>query len=62
MSVAVNSVIYNPLEEFVSKYRSLHAEHTNQFFEALVRKFGVNIEENRKTVKQYDFYKEHLAK
>ena len=27
----MNSVIYNPLEEFENKYKNLHAENTNKF-------------------------------
>jgi len=62
MNAIMNSVIYNPLEEFNSKYKSLHSDNTNKFFDELVRQSAVNIEENRKTVEQYNFYKENLAK
>ena len=33
----MNTVIYNPIEEFESKFKNAHAEHTNQFFEKLVQ-------------------------
>lgn len=58
----MNSVIYNPLEEYNNRLKSLHLEHTNRFFEKLVQQSNVNIEENRKTVKQYDEYRENLKK
>lgn len=58
----MNSVIYNPLEEFDSKYRDAHAKRTNEFFEDLVRESHIDIEQNRKTVKLYHEYKENLAK
>ncbi len=58
----MNSVIYNPLEEFESKYRALHGENTNAFFEALVKQSGVDIEQNRETVRQYNEFKSNLLK
>ena len=58
----MNSVIYNPLEEFDSKYRELHTENTNKFFDDLVKQSGIDIELNRETVRQYNEYKENLAK
>ena len=44
----MNSVIYNPLEEYESKLKVLHNENANKFFENLVKQSGVDIE---KTVK-----------
>lgn len=58
----MNAVIYDPLEEFEKKHRQTHAENTDRFFEELVRKSGVDIEQNRETVRQYYAYKENLAK
>ena len=58
----MESVIYNPLEEYESKYKNLHLENTNNFFENLVKKSGVDIEKNRATVKLYNEYKENLSK
>ncbi len=58
----MNAVIYNPLEEFEQQYRDRHCANTQQFFDELVEKSGVNIDENRKTVEQYNIYKENLAK
>jgi hypothetical protein len=46
-------MIYNPLEEFESKYKSLHLDKTKEHFETLVTRSGVDIETNRATVKQY---------
>lgn len=58
----MNSVIYNPLEEYENKFKNLHLENTNSFFEKLVAQSGINIEENRETVKQYNDYKDNLKK
>lgn len=58
----MTTVIFNPLEEYDGKYRQLHGEKTNQFFDELVKKSGVDIEQNRKTVQLYDQYRENLAK
>ena len=58
----MHSVIYNPLEEFENKYRSLHAEKTAAFFEKLVQQSGVDIEQNRQTVLQYQTYIENVKK
>lgn len=62
MNAVLNSVIYNPLEEFKNKYQALHSKNVNCFFEELVKQSNVNIEENRATVKQYNEYKENLVK
>lgn len=58
----MTTVIYNPLEEFDGKYRALHSENTNQFFEELVKRSGIDIEQNRKTVAKYDEIRENLVK
>ena len=50
----MNSVIYNPLEEYESKFKNLHLENTNSFFEKLVQQSSVDIDKNRETVKRYD--------
>ena len=58
----MNSMIYNPVEEFDSKFKDLHMENTKKYFEELVNRSGVNVEENRKTVKEYNELKENLPK
>lgn len=58
----MNSVIYNPLEEFDSKFREKHSESTKSFFEKLVQQSGVDIAQNRETVKLYNKYKDDLSK
>ena len=50
----MDTMIFNPLEDYEKKFQSLHFEITEQFFSELVKKSGVDIEENRKTVKEYD--------
>lgn len=61
-SDGVSEVIYKPLEEFESKYKDMHSEKTKKFFDSLVQKSGVNIEQNRETVRQYKEYKENVVK
>ena len=50
----MDSMIYNPSEDFDKKYKSLHQDKTKAFFDELVKKSGVDIEANRKTVAEYD--------
>ena len=55
-------VIYDPLAEYESKFRSLHTDNTKGYFEELVQRSGVDIEENRKTVREYNQLRENLSK
>lgn len=57
----MQSVIFNPVEEFKSKYKDLHAQNTRAFFERLVQQSGVDVEQNRQTVRLYNEYKENLS-
>ena len=50
-------MIFNPLEEYEKKLKDVHSNNANVFFENLVKQSGVNIEENRKTVEQYNIEK-----
>ena len=58
----MDTMIYNPLEEYRDKFKDLHLEKTTAFFEKLTKQSGVNIEENRKTVEEYNTYRENLKK
>lgn len=58
----MDSIIYNPLEEYEKKLKAIHVEKTSAYFDSLVSKSNVNIEENRKTVAQYNIYKQNLVK
>ena len=58
----MNAVVFNPLEEYLSKYKDAHLENTTQFFEELVKRSGVDIEKNRETVRLYNEFKENLSK
>lgn len=58
----MDTVIYNPQKDYESKYRNAHIQNANNFFDTLVKQSGVDIEQNRKTVKQYNEYKENLKK
>ena len=50
----MDSMIYNPSEDFDNKYKALHKDETSSFFDELVKKSGVDIEANRKTVAEYE--------
>ncbi|MBR3893727.1 MAG: hypothetical protein IKJ35_01120 [Clostridia bacterium] len=58
----MNSMIYNPLEDYDKKFRDLHFDKTTEFFNALVARSGVDIEANRKTVAEYDAVGKRLRK
>ena len=58
----MNSMIYNPLEEFDDKFKKLHLDNTKNYLEELVRQSEVNIEANRQTVKEHNELKENLSK
>jgi hypothetical protein len=58
----MNTMIFNPLEEFESKYKNLHSDNTTKFFENLVQQSGIDIEQNRETVRQHFELKDNLAK
>lgn len=49
----MNSMIYDPLEEFENDFKQRHSDQTKQYFEDLVRRSKINIEKNRETVKEY---------
>lgn len=55
-------MIYNPLEEFDGKFKNLHLDNTKKYLEELVQQSGVDIEANRKTVKEHNELKENLSK
>ncbi len=46
-------MIFNPLEEYESKYKQLHHKNARAFLDELIAKAQVNADENRKTVKHY---------
>lgn len=58
----MTGVIYEPLELYEQKLKDAHAEKTQAFFEELVSRSGVNIEENRETVRQYNACLEDTGK
>lgn len=58
----MNSMIYNPSEEFDSKFKNLHLDNTKKYFDSLVVQSGVNIADNQKTVKEYNDLKDNLSK
>lgn len=58
----MNSIIYNPIEDYEKRLKDTHLNKTTAFFEDLVKKSNVDIRENQKTVEQYNLYKENLKK
>lgn len=58
----MEEMIYNPLKEYVDKFKQKHLDNTKKFLEKLVQESKINIEENRKTVQEYNTYKENLRK
>ncbi len=58
----MNSLIFNPLEEYDGKFKALHLGNTEKAFEELATRSGVNVEENRATVKEYEACKESVSK
>lgn len=58
----MSDVIFNPVEEFDSKYKNLHLQNTQQYFNRLVHQSGVDIAKNRETVRLYNEHKEIIAK
>lgn len=55
-------MIYDPLAEYESKFRSLHSEKAEKFFDALREKSRIAVEENRTTVKKYHECNDNLKK
>ena len=60
--MTIDAMIYNPLEEFESKYKHIHLENTTNHFNNLVKKSKIDIEENRRTVNKYHKIKEEASK
>lgn len=54
-------VIFDPLEEFDKKYKAAHAENAKIFFDALVKRSGIDIEKNRETVRLYNECKDSFS-
>ncbi|MBQ9974034.1 MAG: hypothetical protein IJP02_03645 [Oscillospiraceae bacterium] len=50
----MSDVIFEPLTEYENRLKQLHLDKTTARFDHYTRQSGVNIEENRATVKQYD--------
>ena len=58
----MNSMIYNPQEEYDNKFKSLHMDNTAKYFDALVDKSGIVAEENRRTVNEYNEVNQKLKR
>ena len=55
-------MIFNPLEEYEQKFKNLHLDNAKKRLDDLVKVSGVDIAENKKTVKEYTELKEKLSK
>ncbi len=58
----VETVIFNPLEDYTTKFKAMHEQKTTAFFQSLVAQSGVDIEQNRKTVTAYEDCKNNTKK
>lgn len=58
----MDTMIYKPAEEFESLHSSRHAALVKAYLDDLVKRSGVDIAENRKTVQEYHALKENLKK
>ena len=58
----MTAVIFEPLKEFENKYKALHGNNTQKFFDAWVKRSGVDIEKNRETVRLYEEHQQILKK
>ncbi|OQA79436.1 MAG: hypothetical protein BWY30_00019 [Tenericutes bacterium ADurb.Bin239] len=45
-------LIFDPLEEYRDRFKGLHNENVNKFFDELLKKSAINVEENDFTVKE----------
>ena len=54
----MDSIIFNPVEDYDKRFRELHKENTQKAFSDLTERSGINVEKNKKTVKKYDEQKE----
>lgn len=44
--------VYEPINEYRSLYKNLHQENTTRYFDELVQKSNINVEENRQTIQK----------
>ena len=47
-----DNTVYDPLKNFKNIYKDLHNENTINYFDELVEKANINIDENQTTVKK----------
>ena len=58
----MDTVIYNPLEDYEKRFKEAHLAATADFFDSLVKQSGVNADENRSTVALYNEFTENIKK
>ena len=58
----MKSMIYNPLQEYEEKFKNVHLENTKSYFSDMLSRSGVDVEENRRTVKLYESERDSVKK
>lgn len=58
----VDSVIYDPLEQFNQSFKMEHAKHVSDYFEELVASSGVNEEQNARIVKSIRKHEDEITR
>ncbi len=58
----MGNMIFHPLEDYEKTLKNKHLQQTTRFFDRLVAQSGVNIAENRATVKKMNELREKLSK
>ena len=53
----MHTMVFNPLQDYENNLKAAHEASTGQRFEALTQSSGINVEENRASVKEYDAQK-----
>ena len=44
--------VYEPINEYKNLYKDLHEENATKYFDELVKKSNINVEENRQTIQK----------
>lgn len=58
----MNEKLLEPLKYYENEGKATHERNTNEYFDRLVSKSGINVEENRSTVRKYNTENEALCK
>lgn len=58
----MNTAIYDPLEEYEQRLKALHTANTEKYLDELVKRSGVDVLQNRETVRLYNECTSNSAK